>query len=154
MQPISAANTGAIQLFTGSPPDEFTEIVTGLERAVGEEVADGLPGRQWSLPLADRVLLVAVYYRTDATVRQLGAMFGVTRPAAGRVLARLGPLLALQPLPQRRMRIEKVLITPEGVAFVTDDARAGKGRAEAPGAILLNVDTGTRLVLRVPVPQD
>jgi hypothetical protein len=153
MQPISAANTETIQLFTGSPPEEFTELVADLERGVGEEVADGLPGRQWSLPLADRVLLVAIYYRTDATVRQLGAMFGVTRPAAGRVLTRLGPLLALQPRPQRRMRIEKVLITREGLAFVTDDD-AGQGRKDPPGAIRLNVDTGTRLVLRIPLPQD
>jgi hypothetical protein len=32
-------------------------------------VADGIPGRQWSLPLADRVLLAATYHRTNLTVR-------------------------------------------------------------------------------------
>ena len=35
-------------------------------------------GRRWSLPLADRVLLIAVYYRTNLTLRQITLLFGVS----------------------------------------------------------------------------
>jgi hypothetical protein len=50
----------------------------------GDEIADGRPGRQWALPLADRVLLVAVYWRTNLTLRQIGPLFGVSHAAAHR----------------------------------------------------------------------
>jgi hypothetical protein len=45
--------------------------------------------------LADRVLLVAVYWRTNLTMRQVGPMFGVSHAAAHRVIDKVGPLLAL-----------------------------------------------------------
>jgi hypothetical protein len=45
-------HVGAVQVITASLPDE---------------IADGRPGRQWALPLADRVLLVATYWRTNLT---------------------------------------------------------------------------------------
>jgi hypothetical protein len=41
----------------------------------GDEIADGRPGWQWALPLADRVLLVATYWRTNLTMRQIGPLF-------------------------------------------------------------------------------
>lgn len=157
MHLVSAANPQAIELFTGLSGDEFSELMADLEHGAGEEVADGLPGRQWSLPLADRVLLVACYYRTDATVRRLASLFAVTHSAAARILARLSPLLALQPLPQRRLRTEGVLITSGGLALVTGGVSGGvsggEGRDGAPGAVRMRVDVGTRLVLRVPQPQ-
>jgi hypothetical protein len=34
-------------------------------------------GQPWSLPLEDRVLLVAAYWRTNLTLRQLAPLFGV-----------------------------------------------------------------------------
>ncbi|MEU9028691.1 transposase family protein [Streptomyces sp. NPDC048383] len=37
-------------------------------------------GRRWSLPLEDRVLLVAVYWRTHLTMRQLGPCSGSRSP--------------------------------------------------------------------------
>lgn len=48
--------------------DRFAKLV----KAVKERGGNGPGGdRPWCLPLADRVLLVAVYYRTDLTMRQL-----------------------------------------------------------------------------------
>jgi hypothetical protein len=41
-------------------------------------------GRRWSLPLADRVLLMAVYYRTNLTLRQVTLLFRVSKSAAHR----------------------------------------------------------------------
>jgi hypothetical protein len=47
--------------------------------------------------LAERVLLVAVYYRTNLTMRQLAPLFGVSPATVCRVIQRLGPMLALEP---------------------------------------------------------
>lgn len=65
-------------------------------------------GRQWSLPLEDRVLLVTAYWRTNLTLRQLAPLFGVSKSTAGRVINHLGPLLALQP--RKRFAKDTVLI--------------------------------------------
>lgn len=43
-------------------------------------------GRPWSLPLEDRALLVAAYWRTNLTMRQLAPLFGISKSAAGRMI--------------------------------------------------------------------
>ncbi len=50
------------------------------------------------LPLADRVLMVTVHYRTNLTMRQLAPLFGVSPATVCRVIQRLRPFLALGPL--------------------------------------------------------
>ncbi|GAA4888084.1 hypothetical protein GCM10023237_01640 [Streptomyces coeruleoprunus] len=51
-----------------------------LLKAVRERGGDGPGGgRPWCLPLANRVLLVAVHYRTNLTMRQLAPLFGCSR---------------------------------------------------------------------------
>lgn len=47
--------------------------------------------------MEDRVLLVAAYWRTNLTPRQLAPLFGVSKSAADRIIDHLGPKLALQP---------------------------------------------------------
>ena len=88
-------------MFTGLSPRTFGRLVAQAERRGGRLVADGLKGRQWSLPPADRVLLVATYdranYRTNLTMRQLAALFGIRTAAVHRISDRLGPFLALAP---------------------------------------------------------
>ncbi|KOU87458.1 transposase, partial [Streptomyces sp. XY593] len=55
--------------------DRFVKLV----KVVRERGGDGPGGgRPWCLPLADRVLLVAVYYRTNLTMRQLAPLFGIS----------------------------------------------------------------------------
>lgn len=79
--------------FTGLSPHAFEKLVTVLRR----EGADGVrKGRPWSLPLADRALLVAAYWHTNLTMRQLAPLFGVSKSAADRIIDHLGPMLALQ----------------------------------------------------------
>lgn len=64
-----------------------------LVRVVRERGGNGPGGgRPWCLPLADRVLLVAVYYRTNLTMRQLAPLFGVSPATVCRVIQRLRPL--------------------------------------------------------------
>jgi hypothetical protein len=50
------------------------------------------------LALADWVLLIAVYYRTNLTLRQVEPLFGVSKSAAGRMVDHLAPLLVLSPV--------------------------------------------------------
>lgn len=53
-------------------------------------------GRPWRLPLAERILLVVVCYRTNLTMRQLAPLFGISSATVCRVIQWLGPLLALE----------------------------------------------------------
>ncbi|MBE1608170.1 transposase family protein [Actinopolymorpha pittospori] len=48
--------------------------------------------------LEDRVLLVAVYDRTNLTLRQAALLFGISKSVAGRAVDHLAPYLVLSPL--------------------------------------------------------
>ena len=56
----------------GLEPGQFRKLVRVAAKRGGDEIADGRAGRQWRLDLPDRVLLVATYWRTNLTMRQLG----------------------------------------------------------------------------------
>lgn len=65
-----------VETFTGLLWEQFGLLL----RVVRERGGNGtLRGRPWALPLAERVLIVAVYNRTNLTMRQLGPRFGVSR---------------------------------------------------------------------------
>jgi hypothetical protein len=103
VQVISAARLEWIHPFTGLQPAQFRRLVRLVAQRGGDQIADGRPGRQWSLGLSDRILLVACYWRTNLTMRQIGPLFGVSHSAAYRVIDTLGPLLALAPVRRRRV---------------------------------------------------
>lgn len=103
--------------FTGLSPRCFTELVTALRRQGVDEVRRGRP---WSLSLQDRVLLVAAYWRTNLTLRQLAPLFGISKAEANRIIDHLGPLLALER--RRRFRKDAVLIV-DGTLVPTRDHR-------------------------------
>jgi DDE superfamily endonuclease/DDE family transposase len=44
------------------------------------------------------LLLVAAYWQTNLTLRQLAPLFGISKSAAGRIVSQLGPVLGLRPL--------------------------------------------------------
>ena len=83
-----------VPVFTGLSVKQFQELV-GVVIARGGEQAG--VGRRWGLSLADRVLLVVVYYRTNLTIRQVALLFGISQSATGRVIDHLAPLLVLAP---------------------------------------------------------
>ncbi|MER6852585.1 transposase family protein, partial [Streptomyces flaveolus] len=83
-----------VETFTGLRMDQFGRLLKAVRERGGEGCGWGRP---WRLPLAERVLLVAVYYRTNLTVRQLAPLFGISPATVCRVIQRLGPLLALEP---------------------------------------------------------
>ena len=75
-------------------PTRSGALVRTLRRSGVEEARRGRP---WGLPLEDRVLLVAAYWRTNLTLRQLAPLFGVSKSAVGRIIRDLAPWLALHP---------------------------------------------------------
>jgi DDE superfamily endonuclease len=96
-------------------PKQFGKLVTALRREGADPMGKGHP---WSLPLEDRILLVAAYWRTNLTLRQLAPVFGVLRSAADCIVDRLGPLLALEP--RKWFRRDTVLIV-DGTLVPTRD---------------------------------
>lgn len=112
---ITASQPSWIAPFTGLSPRCFGTLVTQLQHEGADAVRRGRP---WRLPLEDRVLLVAAYWRTNLTLRQLAPLFGVSKSAAERIIGHLGPLLALNP--RRRFRKDTVLIV-DGTLVPTRD---------------------------------
>jgi hypothetical protein len=103
------------------------------------------------LPLEDRVLLVAAYWRTNLTLRQLAPLFGVSKSAADRIVDHLGPALALQP--RRRFRKDTVLIADGTLVPTRDRAVAASSknyRYSTNHQVVIDADT--RLVVAVGKP--
>ncbi|GIJ81470.1 transposase family protein [Micromonospora phaseoli] len=152
MQVISAARQEWILPFTGLTPAQFRRLVRLVAERGGDGIADGRPGRQWALDLADRVLLVAVYWRTSLTMRQIGPLFGVSHSAAHRVIDTLGPLLVLAPV--RRWPVDQIAIV-DGTLIPTRDHRlaAPSKNYRYSTNLQVAIDASTRLVIAVGDPQ-
>jgi hypothetical protein len=64
-------------------------------------------GRKHALTLADRLLMLLIYYRTYATHALLGFLFGVDDSAVGRDINPLQPPLAgISRIPERRVKLD------------------------------------------------
>ena len=152
VQVISSSRSEWIAPFTGLQPGQFRKLVRVVAARGGEAIADGRPGRQWRLSLPDRVLLVAVHWRTNLTMRQIGPLFGVSHSAAHRVVDSLSPLLALAPV--RKRRIDQVAIV-DGTLIPTRDHRiAGRSKNYRYSTNLqVAIDADTRLVIATGDPQ-
>src|SRR3954464_9693667 len=148
---LSTSRQELIHPFTGLRPAQFRKLVRLVAHRGGEAIADGRPGRPWALDLADRVLLVAVYWRTNLTMRQLGPLFGISHSAVHRVLDTLGPLLALAPV--RRRPREQIAIV-DGTLIPTRDHRlaARSKNYRYSTNLQVAIDASTRLVVAVGDP--
>ncbi|WP_433264780.1 transposase family protein [Actinosynnema sp. CS-041913] len=152
MQVISASRSEWIAPFTGLQPGQFRKLVRVVAERGGDAIADGRPGRQWRLDLADRVLLVATYWRTNLTMRQLGPLFGVSHAAAHRVIDTVGPLLALAPV--RRRRVDQVAIVDGTLVPTRDHRLAARSKNYRYSTNLqVAVDADTRLVIATGEPK-
>ncbi|SDJ04515.1 Helix-turn-helix of DDE superfamily endonuclease [Actinokineospora alba] len=152
VQVISASRSEWIVPFTGLEPGQFRKLVRVVAQRGGEQVTDGRPGRQWRLDLADRVLLVATYWRTNLTMRQIGPLFGVSHSAAHRVIDTIGPLLALAPV--RKRRIDQIAIV-DGTLVPTRDHRlaAPSKNYRYSTNLQVAIDADTRLVIATGDPE-
>ncbi|MFC7636806.1 transposase [Streptomyces thermogriseus] len=147
---ITASEPSWIAPFTGLSPRQFGKLITALRREGADPVRKGRP---WSLPLEDRVLLVAAYWRTNLTLRQLAPLFGVSKSAAGRIIDHLGPALA--PQQRKRFRKDTVLIVDGTLVPTRDHTIAERSRNyRYSTSHQVVIDAGTRLVVAIgrPVP--
>ncbi|AQS65705.1 hypothetical protein B1H29_00965 [Streptomyces pactum] len=72
-------------------------------------------------PLAEQVLLVAVYYPTNLTMRQLAPLFDVPPTTVCRVNQRQGPLLALEPARASQNAVERLCPRPRRAQLLPDE---------------------------------
>ncbi|WP_328492078.1 transposase [Streptomyces sp. NBC_00414] len=136
--------------FTGLVPRQFKKLVTVLRREGADAVRRGWP---WSLALEDRALLVAAYWRTNLTMRQLALLFGVSKSAADRIIDHLGPMLVFQP--RKRFTKETVLIV-DGTLVPTRDhtiAEQSKNYGYSTNhQVVIDADTRLIVVVGQPLP--
>ncbi|MFD5259069.1 transposase family protein [Streptomyces bobili] len=141
-----------VETFTGLRIDQFGRLL----RAVWERGGEGCGwGRPWRLPLAERVLLMAVYYRTNLTTRQLAPLFGVSPATVCRGIQGLGPLLALEPTRTSQDAVERLWIVDGTLVPVRDRKVGAPSRNYRLSAnVQVIMDAETRLVVATarPVP--
>lgn len=147
---ISAADPVMVELFSGLRPRTFARLITRLRR----EGADRpLRGRPWGLGFEDRVLLVATYWRTNLTMRQLAAVFGISKSAAARVIEDLGPALTLRP--RARFGRGAVLIVDRTLVPTRDHNLAAQSknyRYSTNHQVVIDADTELVVALGKPLP--
>ncbi|MEU9083849.1 transposase [Streptomyces sp. NPDC048357] len=149
---ITASEPSWIAPFTGLSPRNFGKLVTVLRREGADAVRRGRP---WSLALEDRALLVAAYWRTNLTMRQLAPLFGVSKSAADRIIDHLEPMLALRP--RKRFADGTVLIV-DGTLVPTRDhsvAEQSKNyRYSTAHQVVIDADTRLVVVVGRPLPRN
>lgn len=151
-QVISADKPEWVPVFTGLSVRQFRQLVRIVARRGGRAVVDGRPGRPWGLSLADRVLLVAVYYRTNLTYRQVALLFGISKSAVDRVMDQVAPVLALSPA-TRKHNPETVLIV-DGMLVPAYDRTITASSKNYRYSVNMQVviDATTRLTVAVGTP--
>jgi DDE superfamily endonuclease/Helix-turn-helix of DDE superfamily endonuclease len=148
-QVISADRPEWVPVFTGLSMRQFSKLVQVVAARGGEQTGTG---RRWGLSLADRVLLVAVYYRTNLTFRQVALLFGISKSAANRVVDHLAPLLALAPV--RRPHTPETVLVVDGTLVPTHDRSMSASSKNYRYSVNMQVviDANTRLTVAVGNP--
>lgn len=147
---VTVADESWIEPFSGLRPRIFAKLVRQVERD-----GAGAPcrGRPWSLLLADRVLLVTAYWRTNLTLRQIAPLFGISKSAAKRIIDDLGPKLALRP--RQRFTSGTVLIV-DGTLVPTRDrtiaAPSKNYRYSTNHQVVIDADTQLVVAVGTPLP--
>ncbi|MFF1354628.1 transposase, partial [Streptomyces sp. NPDC058297] len=147
---ITASEPTWIAPFTGLSPRVFGKLVQQL-RLEGADARRR--GRPWKLSLADRVLLVAAYWRTNLTLRQLAPLFGVSKSSAGRVIDHLSAKLALR---QREQFAEDTVLIVDGTLVPTRDRKIAEQsknyRYSTNHQVVIDADTRLVVVVGRPLP--
>lgn len=147
---ITARDESLVLLFSGLSPSRFAKLVRQLRR---EGADPALRGRPWKLTFEDRVLLVAAYWRTNLTMRQIAALFGTSKSAADRIIDDLAPKLALRP--RQRYAPETVLIVDGTLVPTRDHTVAAKSknyRYSTNHQVVIHADTNQVVVVGDPMP--
>ncbi|MGW5421648.1 transposase family protein [Streptomyces sp. NPDC003943] len=141
-----------VETFTGLRMRQFERLVKVVRERGGNGPGGGRP---WCLPLANRVLLVAVYYRTNLTMRQLAPLFGVSPATVCRVIQRLRPLLAIEPATRPTDAVDRLWIV-DGTLIPVRDRKTGASsrnyRFSANVQVIIDADTKLVIAAARPVP--
>ncbi|MFF7850335.1 transposase [Streptomyces sp. NPDC007910] len=139
-----------VETFTGLRMDRFAKLVKVVKERGGNGPGGGRP---WCLPLPDRVLLVAVYYRTNLTMRQLAPLFGISPATVCRVIQWLRSLPALERAPRPVADTERLWIV-DGTLIPVRDRKAGASSRNYrfSANVRVVIDAETRLVLAAARP--
>ncbi|SOE08953.1 Helix-turn-helix of DDE superfamily endonuclease [Streptomyces sp. 2323.1] len=84
---ITTSEPSWIAPLSGLSSRQFGKLITALQSEAADPVREGRP---WSLPLEERVLLIAAYWRANLTLRQLAPLFDISKSAADRIVDHLG----------------------------------------------------------------
>jgi hypothetical protein len=87
---LASCSSAELRAWTGLSGTQLKTLVSRL----WHRRPDRGRGHPWALAYADRVLLVALAYRTNLTMLQLGFLCGVSDSAVHRVIADFAPHLA------------------------------------------------------------
>jgi hypothetical protein len=147
-QVIGAERPEWVPVFTGLSVRQLRKLVRVVAARGGEQTGTG---RRWGLSLADRVLLVAVYYRTNLTFRQVALLFGISKSAANRVVDHLAPLLAIAPV-TRKHSPDTVLIVDGTLVPTHDRSISASSKNYRYSVNMQVVIDATRLVIAVGQP--
>lgn len=101
------------------------------------------------------MLLVAVDYRTNLTMRQLAPLFGCSPATVCRVIQRLRPLLAIEPATRPADAVERLWIV-DGTLVPVRDRKVGASsrnyRFSANVQVIIDADTRLVVAAARPVP--
>ncbi|MFF7847273.1 transposase [Streptomyces sp. NPDC007910] len=130
--------------------DRFAKLVKVVKERGGNGPGGGRP---WCLPLPDRVLLVAVYCRTNLTMRQLTPLFGISPATVRRVIRRLRSLPAFERAPRPVVDTERLWIV-DGTLIPVRDRKAGASsrKYRFSANVRVVIDAETRLVVAAARP--
>ncbi|MFI9550482.1 transposase family protein [Nonomuraea endophytica] len=143
-----------VETFTGLRMNQFKRLVRVVRERGGQGPGKGRGrGRPWCLALPEQVLLVAVYYRTNLTMRQLAPLFGICPATVCRIIQRLGPLLALEPAPRPAEAAERLWIV-DGTLIPVRDRTVGASSKNYhfSANVQVIIDADTRLVMATGRP--
>ncbi|WP_344531609.1 transposase [Streptomyces albiaxialis] len=147
---ITASEPSWIYPFTGLSQRQFGKLLTVLRC---QDAAAVRRGRPWGLPLEDRLLLVAAYWRTNLTLRQLAPLSGTSKSAADRIIGQTGPPLALKP--RRRFAKDTVLIVGGTLVPTRDHEIAEQSknyRYSTDHQVVIDADSRLVVVVGRPLP--
>jgi Helix-turn-helix of DDE superfamily endonuclease/Transposase DDE domain len=138
-----------VPVFAGLSVRRFRKLAAIVRRRGAEQTG---VGRRWGLSLDNRVLLIAVYYRTNLTLRQVALLFGISKSAAGRVVDHLGPYLALAPV--KRKHSPGTVLIVDGTLVPTHDrsVSASSKNYRYSANLQVAIDANTRLCVAVGEP--
>lgn len=140
------------ETFTGLWMRQFERLLEVVRERGGNGPGGGRP---WCLPLADRVLLVAVYYRTNLTMRQLAPLFGCSPATVCRLIQRLRPLPPIELAARQADAVERLWIVDGTLIPVRDrkvEASSRNYRYSANVQVVIDADTKLVIAAARPVP--